>query len=221
MKTILICLAITLVSICSNAQLQGSGKTITKTYEYKHFDKLNFIGFNDDISIEVGKAFSIKITMKEENENKIIFSFNPVEHELSLKVKPQTRKEMYEERDTYQVKITLPEISVVSNTGNGNISVTGILGRYFRAETTGNGDVICLGSIDELEIVKMGNGNVNAKKLQASTAKIKSVGNGDVLVNVSTKIEAQNTGNGSVKNYGKALFDKDSSNKGNGTLQNL
>lgn len=221
MKTHLISFTLLLTTFFLNAQLKGNGNTITKTYDFKNFDKLNFNGFNDDISIEIGNTFSIKIIMKEENEKKLLFNYNENEYELSLNVKPVTGKELYDERDTYQIKITMPEISVLTNTGNANINVTGIIGRYLRVINTGNGDVTCFGTIDELDIEKTGNGDINAKKLITKNAKIKSIGNGNVSVNVLHTLEAQNIGNGDVINYGKAPFNNKSKNKGNGSLQNL
>ena len=218
MTKLIIALVLALTSTFANAQLKGSGKTITKQYEYKNFDKLSFEGFNDNIQIEIGTSFKVEITMKETNEKNIQFVYNEKEMELSMKVEAKTGKELYDERDTYQIKITLPEISVIKNFSNSDISVKGIAGRYFRVETNGNGSVICQGLIDQLDIEKVGNGDINAKKLVAKNAIIQNTGNGNVIVNVAENLQGNLFGNGDIQNIGKATFNKKSTKKGNGNL---
>ncbi len=218
MIKLIIAILLTLTSTFANAQLKGSGKTISKTYDYKNFDKLSFEGFNNDIQIEIATFFKVEITMKETHEANIQFTYNKEEMELSLKVEAKTGKELYDERATYQIKITLPEISVLKNFGNSDISVNGIIGRYFSIETNGNGNVHCLGSIDQLDIEKVGNGEVNTKKLITKNAKIQNTGNGNIIVNVSENLQGNLNGNGDIQNIGKATFNAKSSKKGNGNL---
>jgi ribosomal protein L9 len=193
----------------------------TQNYDYKNFDKLNLIGFNDDINIEVGKAFEIEITTNEESKKYLKFTYKESENELTIKVDNSENSNKnwdYKNQGKYKIKIAMPEISVLTNLGNGDVNINGILGRYFRVKTTGNGDIICKGTIDELEVEKTGNGDVNAKNLMAKNAKIASTGNGNVSLNVTEKLTAKNTGNGDVLNYGKATFDSNSKNVGNGEL---
>lgn len=218
MTKLIIAIVLAFTSTFVNAQLKGSGKTITKTYDYQNFDKLSFEGFNDNIQIEVGTSYRVEITMKETSEKNIQFVYDEKETELSMKVEAKTGKELYDERDTYQIKITLPEISVIKNFSNSDISVKGIVGRYFRVETNGNGSVICQGSIDQLDIEKVGNGDINAKKLEAKNAKIQNTGNGNVIVNVTENLQGNLFGNGDIQNTGSAAFNSKSIKKGNGNL---
>jgi hypothetical protein len=220
MTKLISAIVLTLTSTFANAQLKGSGKMVTKNYDYKNFDKLSFEGFNDDIQIEIGASFRVEITMTETNEKNIQFVYDEKEMELSLKVKAKTGKELYDERDTYEIKITMPEISVLKNFGNSDIAVKGIIGRYFKAETSGNGSIICQGTIDLLDVEKVGNGDINAKKLITKNAKIKNTGNGDVLVNVSENLEGNLFGNGNIENIGKAKFNTKSTKKGNARIIN-
>lgn len=220
MKKLNFLFAILFLSTPIFAQLKGSGKTVTENYNYKDFDKINFIGFNDDIIIEVGKTFKVEITTKEESKKFLTFEFKASEHELTIKVTNKSKNNNYDERDTYKIKIQMPEISILNNFGNGDININGIVGRSFKAKTTGNGDINCRGSIDELDVEKTGNGDVNAKNLAAKNAKVSSIGNGNVNLNVAEKLTAKNTGNGDVVNYGNAKFDDSSKNIGNGKLLN-
>ena len=218
MTKLIIAFILTLTSTFAKAQLKGSGKTITKTYDYKNFDKLSFEGFNDNIQIEVGTSYKVEVTMKETSEKNIQFVYDEKETELSMKVEAKTGKELYDERDTYQIKIMMPEISVIKNFSNSDISVKGIIGRYFRAETNGNGSIICQGTIDQLDIEKVGNGDINAKSLLAKNAKIQNAGNGNVIVNIAENLQGNLFGNGDIQNIGKATFNTKSTKKGNGNL---
>ncbi len=116
------------------------------------------------------------------------------------------------------MRISLPEISVLEHRGNNQLVVNGIIGRYFRLEKNGNGDVQLNGSIDHLDIKKSGNGNVNATNVIAQEANVISSGNGDVTVNAGKVFRANGSGNGDIKNTGSALANTESSKSGNGDI---
>ena len=44
-------------SIFANAQLKGSGKIITKNYDYKNFSQLSLQDLDGKIEVETGKKF--------------------------------------------------------------------------------------------------------------------------------------------------------------------
>jgi hypothetical protein len=148
----------------------------------------------------------------------LAFKNNPTENELTIYLKGNNNNRMYIEDTNIKIKITLPESSVICHTGNSKLSITNVLGRYFRIENKGNATTTISGSVEALEVKNSGNGNVYAENLVAKTAKVKSSGNGNAKVNVDVTIEATATGNGSVFNKGKAKFDSNSSQSGNGRL---
>lgn len=220
MKTIITTIAFSLASLLANAQLKGSGKTITKTYEYKNFDKVYFENLDGTLEVEIGKPFSITVTIDDNLVNIFSITENTAEHELTLSFKDNWNNKKYIENTNCKIKITMPEASVIKNIGNSNLVITNVIGRYFRIENTGNGDTKISGSTDSFDVVKSGNGNISAEKLIAKKADIKNTGNGDVSVNVSEELTAQLNGNGDVKNIGKAKFDNNSKKTGNGDFIN-
>jgi Putative auto-transporter adhesin, head GIN domain len=221
MKTTAIAIALILLSTFANAQLKGSGKTISKTFDYKNFDKVYFENVDGKLEVEIGKTWSISVVIDDNLEPLLAVTENSTESELKVIFKNNENNRMYVENTNVKIKITMPEASVIKHEGNSNIKVSGIVGRYFRIEIAGNGDAICSGSVDQLDIEKTGNGNVIAKEINAKNAKIKSSGNGDVVVNVAESLTAKNNGNGDVKNIGKATFDSSSKSVGNGELLRL
>ncbi|OUD34710.1 DUF2807 domain-containing protein [Flavobacterium sp. FPG59] len=218
MKKLILAITLVFASTFAHAQLQGSGKTITKNYDYKNFDKLSFEDLDGTIEVEIGKPWSIAITIDNNLERLLSFSENGSGKELKIQFKGNQNNKMYVEDTNLKIKITMPEASVIKNVGNSNLTVKNVLGRYFRLENTGNGESKISGTIDDLDIVKVGNGDVNAENLVAKTANLKSTGNGNLTVNVSEKLIAKLTGNGDVINKGKAQFDSNSKKSGNGDL---
>jgi hypothetical protein len=205
----------------ANAQLFGSGKVLTRTFNYKDFDKVNIQDFDGQIEIEVGKPFSIKIEIDENLEPRLRVNVEPKEYQLNVYLEGNTNGKLYLERTRIKIKISMPEASVISHRGNTNMKITGILGRYFRLENAGNGDVSLEGTIDELDIKKSGNGNVKASKLLAKTAKVKSNGNGNVTVNSQISLLGHGAGNGSIMQTGPGKIDAMSGIVGNGDVRKI
>lgn len=217
MKKIFFAIVLTITSF-ANAQLKGSGKIVTKTFYYKNFDKVYFEDLGGKIEVEIGKPWSILITIDDNLESLLCLSENVSENELKIQFKGNKDNQMYVENTNLKIKITMPEASVIKNSGNSNLSVQNISGRYFKLENTGNGDSNVSGTIDVLDIIKIGNGDVDASNLNVKKAELKSTGNGDLTVNVSETLSARLTGNGDIINTGKANFDSGSKKSGNGDL---
>ena len=209
-----------LASFLSSAQLKGSGKTITKTYNYSNFDKINFEDLDGKIEVEIGTTWSILVTIDDNLFPLLAFKDNQPEHELTLYFKRNGNNKMYIEDTNIKIKVTLPEASVICHTGNSSLHIKNVLGRYFRIENRGNAMTTISGTVDVLDVKNTGNGNTFAEKLMVKKATIKCSGNGNVKVNANEVITAKASGNGSVMNFGKALFDGSSSSTGNASLTN-
>lgn len=218
MQKLILLLMLFLISILSFSQTTGSGKSITKTYPFKDFDKVYFEDLDGKLEVEIGQPFSITVSIDDNLQNLLSIAENQKEHQLTIAFKNNQNNRQYIENTKLRIRITMPEASVISNNGNSNLDIRNVIGRYFRIENTGNGDTRISGSIDSLDIEKMGNGDILTEKLIAKKANIKSTGNGNVTVNVSNELKASLKGNGDIKNVGAAAFDPSSSKTGNGSF---
>lgn len=217
---VLIGLAVISKAQTSDWKGYDNSRAISKTFNYTGFDKLNIKNVNGDITVQVGKSFAILVTIDSALLPKLETSINK-EGSLTLELKTDWQEwysKSYTERAATKITISLPEISVLKYSGNGYLVANDIVGRYFRLNTSGNGDIKLTGSIDELDMIRSGNGDVQAGKLVAKKAKITASGNGDVTINVTEALEANSSGNGDIINKGKALFGAGSEKSGNGQM---
>lgn len=222
-NTILITLLTFLnVSVYSQkSPLIGKGKIIHREFTNIDFDKISFEDFDGIIEVEIGKTFSISVNIDENIEPLLFVKQDKEENLLRIGLENNKNGRLYLEDTHIKIKVTMPEASVIIHRGNTNLFVSGIFGRYFRFEHTGNGDVQLAGNIDELDIKKTGNGNIKSQKLLCKTAKVRNLGNGNVLINSQISLFANGAGNGSVMQFGPGKIDPLSGIIGNGDVRKI
>ena len=225
MKNSFIIIALlSLIGTITQAQmgpLKGTGKVISRTFDFKDFDKVAFEDFDGQIEVEIGKPFSIKIDIDENLAPRLEVKKDEPEYQLTVRLAGNYNGKLYLENTRIKIKVTMPEASVIRHRGNTILYVSGIVGRYFRLENNGNGNATLQGSIDELDIKKSGNGEVRAKNLVAKMAKVKSYGNGNVAVNAQISLSASGAGNCSVMQFGQGKIDAMSGIVGNGEVRKM
>ena len=218
MKTLMITIAAVLISMLSQAQLRGSGQTVTKTYDYQNFNKVNFDDLDGKLEIEVGKSFGISITIDDNLINLLTLIENSDEKLLTIALKGNRNNKMYTENTKIKVFITVPFLLEVSNNGNSRLAVTNMNSKNFKSINPVNGSTTLSGIVDNLEVICRGNGNLYAEKLITKNANITCRGNGNAKVNVSDSVTGLASGNGNIQNIGNAQFSSDSKTSGNGSL---
>ncbi len=197
--------------------LNGSGKIISKSFDFKNFDKLEILDLAGKVNVEVGKPFSVNIDIDDNLESLLRVKEN--NGELTITLQGNNYNKLYVEETNIKVTVTMPEVSVVRHRSNSNMNITGITGRYFRVKSTGNGSVTLNGSIDELDIICHGNGAVKAEGMVANLLKVQKSGNGNVYIKTDSVFTATGSGNGDVINKGEGIADKKSGISGNGQIR--
>ena len=202
--TIIIVTASISAILAQRGPLKGSGIIMTRSFDYKDFDKLNFRDLNGKIEVETGRPFSVTVDIDDNLEP--LLQVTSVRGTLMIALKGNKSNNMYIEDTHIKIRVTLPEISILEHLGNSHLTISGISGRIFRLVNDGNGNVIAKGSIEELDMSNTGNGDIDAGNLETLLAKIAKRGNGDVTINVSTQLQVSASGNGDVINKGRANF---------------
>ena len=206
------------MAFCQMGALKGSGKIITKTFTYQDFNKIQLNDLDGRVEVEVGKPYSIKISIDDNLEPLLTVSEN--NKTLTVALNKNENNKRYVENTNIKITISVPAINGVVHNGNSDAFITGLKNNNFSAKSTGNGNLILTGTADNIEIEKAGNGNVEAAKLLVNNANVVSIGNGDVKVNASETFSANGTGNGDIINKGSAKPSANSKQKGNGEIIN-
>lgn len=203
----------------TNAQLKGSGKTISNVYNYQNFDKISLQDLDGTIEIEIGKEYAISVTIDDNLFPLFDIEESTSNNQLKLFLKNNKNNKKYIENTNINIKISMPKISELNHSGNSTVSISNVFGSNFKLTNTGNGKVSVSGIIDTIQITNNGNGNTIAKELISKKAIIACAGNGNVYVTVSDDLLAKATGNCTVFNFGKAKFNAQSNKFGNAQLQ--
>lgn len=221
MATLLLTAVISMVNfMTSSAQskpLNGSGRIISRNFDFNQFDKLCITDMSGEVEVMIGKSFSIKLQADDNFNDRI--SLTEKDGVLQVFFDGNRNNRMYIENTNIRLVITMPEISVLEQYGNSNCSISGIHGRYLRIKNRGNGNITATGYVDELDIIKRDNGNVDAGSLETGKAIVEASGNGNVWINTNNVFQAHTHGNGIVKNRGKGKPSSNSSASGNSSIQ--
>lgn len=173
MKTIITTIAFLVASMVANAQLKGSGKTITKTYDYQNFEKINLEDFDGRIEIEVGKPYGVSVTIDDNLLDLLTVNENKSNQAISLSLKGNYNNKIYIEDTKIKIKISLPKLISIVHRGNSGLIIANYKGENLKIDNSSNGSISIFGEVITLEIKNDGNGNISAEKLVTQNAKIK------------------------------------------------
>lgn len=202
-------IAFCFVSLATIAQQEG------KVYPFIDFDKVELIDLNGKVEIELGKAFQISVSGKENAAEQV--QVTKIGDRLLVKLDPAYISD-WRNQKTVNVTISMPEMSRLHNSSNADVRVRDFVGRYLGIKNRGNGNIVVLGSIvDQLDIVNNGNGNVEAKDISSKRVDASKTGNGDIAIRTDADFDVSMSGNGDIVNYGKGRA-RLSSQSGNGRV---
>ena len=114
------------MSFHSFAQLKGSGKTITKTYDYQNFNTVLCNDLDGKLEIQVGKPFSITAIIDDNLSSLLTIIEHAGDKKLSISIKGNQNNKMYIEDTKIKIIITMPYLLEVTNNGNSDLLVSNI-----------------------------------------------------------------------------------------------
>ena len=222
MKKLMMCSAMVLIGVqtafCQMSGLKGSGKILTRTFDFQNFETIQLDDLDGKIEIIAGKPYSISVDIDDNLESLLRVSASNKTLFISLYKNKNNKR--YIENANIKITINVPLLNQLGHNGNSDVSVTNISNASFSVKSTGNGNVVLSGISEKIEINKAGNGDVDAGKLIGKDANIISLGNGNVIVFANETFTAAGTGNGDIINKGKAKPSSTSRQIGNGEIIN-
>ena len=222
MKKLMIFSIMVLVNVqatfCQMSGLKGSGKILTRTFDFQNFETIQLDDLDGKIEIIAGKPYSISVAIDDNLES--LLQVSSKNKTLFISLYKNKNNKRYIENANIKITINVPLLNQLGHNGNSDVFVTNVDNASFSVKSTGNGNLLLSGVSEKIEIEKAGNGDVDAGKLTVKDANIISVGNGNVIVFAGETFNAAGTGNGDIINKGKPKPSATSKQIGNGEIIN-
>jgi len=179
------------------AIVQGSGVYVRETRAAAPFTAVESTG-PERIEIAIGGAPSIDVEIDDNlRENLTTRVENGV-----LKI---GSKGGFEMNRAPVVRITMPRLSAVTTSGNGDTDIKGLAGGELTLVSRGSGGFRApAGRADRLTLSLSGSGDVDLTKLQVGKVMISLLGSGTARVRATESITGRVTGSGDLFYYGPA-----------------
>jgi hypothetical protein len=105
-------------------------------------------------------------------------------------------------RNHLRAVVTVPDLSSISLSGTGGMTVSGVANDRLAISLGGTGAVALNGTTGSLQIVVDGTGQLNAKDLTAKAVAVEVNGTGQAIVHATDSLEAKVTGTGAIDVHG-------------------
>lgn len=170
--------------------VRGSGVKASQTRQVDSFGRIDLRG-SSDVEIRQGDE---RVVVVEADDNLLDLITTDVRGETLV----ISSRRPYSSRLGVRVQVTTPNLSAVSVSGSGDITIDGLSSPSFEISVQGSGDVAAAGEVDRLEVRIMGSGDVELFALRAREAKVSIAGSGDAELEVSEALDATIQGSGDI-----------------------
>lgn len=191
-----------LLATTGQSQIFSKGVKASKHYATKEMWVSNFSKLN------VAGSADVFFTQKEGKPKVEICTSDNIIELLEIYVKNQTlyigfkKGTSVRELKKLEIKVSSPELEVVSITGSGDIElVNGLRSKYLTMSVAGSGNIVGKEiSCNELSASVAGSGELSISKLDCQSLKASIAGSGDIeLANVTVQeVEASISGSGEL-----------------------
>lgn len=193
MKNIIIALFL-LIVFNSNAQVNGNGKLVTKSYPLSDIYRVN-VQMYAEVIVDMDKSAGITIT----GESNLI---DLISQKVSSGVLTLDQKKWIEPTRKIKIEIGAPFLREVEHGTHDKTKVINITGELFKVEAP-IGDVVLQGEVEELR-VKSKMGFVDGSALFCKQAIVKIKSDGKVKVNALSSVDCDIKEDGMFENIGEA-----------------
>jgi hypothetical protein len=190
--------AIALIVVLSSAAYDAAyadPQLVSETRSVPDFHAVDLAGVID-VYVTVGQQASVVLSGEPDAIDKV-----------TTKVKDgvlvvATRRDLPKHTQHLKATVTVPDVTLLSLSGVGDLKVTGIANHSLTVNLSGVGSLKVAGTTGSLRVDTSGTGDVSAKDLAAKASTVVSSGVGDTKVSASESIDATLSGVGDINIYG-------------------
>ncbi len=184
-----------------DSTIRGSGDLVTETREVAGFDTIVVEGLGE-FDVEVSGSESLSVTADDNVIGVLTVEVDGDRLELAVE------DEVSLSSATVRYVISASALDGVEIRGSGEVAARGIDTERFSVRISGSGEVVPIGSADELDVDIDGSGTVEGTDLEASRATVAINGSGSVVVDAADRLDVSINGSGEVRYLGDPELDQ-------------
>lgn len=174
----------------SNSGVQGSGAAVTQTRTVASFTGLDLAGSNN-VTVVVGGPQSVVVHADSNLVNHVTTGVVAGTLVIGDTGSFTTRTPM-------SVDVSVPSLTALNLSGDGQISVTGISTSQLTVTVSGSGLLSAAGTVTRLDVTLSGDGQAQLSQLTASDVHAVVSGSGLIQVTATTSLDAAVPGTGAI-----------------------
>jgi len=174
----------------SGSGIRGSGTAATQTRNVASFSSLNLAGAND-VTVTVGARQAVVV-----RADSNLLGHVTTQVVAGTLVIGDTGS--FTTRTPMSVDVTVPSLTAVSLSGDGQISITGINATRLTVTVSGSGLLSAAGNVTRLDVTLSGDGQAQLSQLTARDVHAVVTGSGLIQVTATTSLDAAVPGTGAV-----------------------
>ncbi len=174
----------------SHSGVQGSGVAVTQTRAVARFTGLDLAGSNN-VTVIVGRPQSVVVHADSNLVNHVTTGVLAGTLVIGDTGSFTTRTPM-------SVDVSVPSLTALNLTGDGQISVTGINAPQLTVTVSGSGLLSAAGTVTRLDVTLSGHGQAQLSQLTASDVHAVVTGSGLIQVTATTSLDAAVPGTGAI-----------------------
>jgi hypothetical protein len=174
----------------SSPHVQGSGAAATQTRSVASFSSLNLAGSND-VTVTIGGPQSVVVHA----DSNLI---NNVTTQVVAGTLVIGDTGSFTTHAPMSVDVSVPSLTALNLSGNGQIYVTGISAPQLTVTVSGNGLLSAAGTATQLDVTVSGNGQAQLSQLIVRGVRAVVTGSGLIQVTATGSLDATVSGTGAI-----------------------
>jgi len=206
--TLSICVLLLTLTACTKETIGGSGTPISEIRNVANFTKINSEGVFE-VTITQGNSQSVELTADDNIMQRV--KTEVVDNELRLYLDDRNYRDI-----RLKANIIVERMNGIKNAGTGDIVISNIdeIGNFI-VSNSGTGNISITGSAESLTLQNEGDGKFNGFQFIVSNCSVEIIGSGDCEVHPTSTLNMNIEGSGDVYYKGTPAIEANISGSGN------